>query len=172
MCPILYYNVDPNINPYEKCKNLIDQIETNNIVSCLGGTPEGIVLKHHAFSQNNKISSTKLKYVTTKFKERHATKQSKYEESADDFIEKLGKSFCTEARFQKAYQHLVEHERIDSSNVKQNDLNKIIEELGSDFDKEYKEEIMLLLWVEFSSVIKKYARENVGLWFNSNFINK
>jgi hypothetical protein len=172
MVPILFYNQDPNISPYDKCKELISQIEENNIKSYLGGTPEGIVLKHHAFKQHDKTSATKLKYVTTIFKERHQTKQPKFEASADDFLEQLGKSFSTEARFQKAYQHLVENERIDSTNVKRNDLDKIIGELGFDFDKEYKEEMMLLLWVEFSPIIKKYARENVGRWFTDNFLNK
>lgn len=53
------------------CTKLMDQIESGEIQSCLGGTLEGIVLKHHAFKQNNKITATKLKYVTDKFKERH-----------------------------------------------------------------------------------------------------
>lgn len=172
MCPILFYNDDPNVNPYDKCKEIMVQIETNIIQSCLGGTLEGLILKHHSFTQNNKTTATKLKYVTTIFKERHQIKQSAVELSADKFLETIGKSFCTDARFHKAYQHLVENEKIDDSNIKKNDLDKIITELGVDFDKEYKDEIMLLLWVEFSPVIKKWARENVGIWFYNNILNK
>jgi hypothetical protein len=172
MCPILYYNSDVNVNPYDKCKELMGQIEKGEIVSFLGGIPEGIVLKHHSFVQQYKTSATKLKYVTDTFKERHLVKQPKCEESADDFLEKLGKSFCTEPRFQKAFQHLVDQGKINSDSVKAGDLGKVIGELGSDFDKEYKDEMMLLLWVEFSPVIKKYARDGVGLWFNNKFLNK
>ncbi len=169
MVAILYYNSDPETNPYTTCTKLIEQIETGELQSCLGGTLEGIVLKHHEFSQNNKVSATKLKYVTNKFKERHVIKQPKVELSADDFLNSLGNSFCTEGRFHKAYQHLVESGKITENNVKRNDLDKIIGELNTDFDKEYQEELMLLLWTEFSPHIKKLARNNVGIWFMNKF---
>lgn len=165
MVSVLYHNDDPEINPYTMCTKLMDQIESGEIKSCLGGTLEGIVLKHHAFTQNNKITATKLKYVTDKFKERHVIKQPKVEMSTDEFLNNLGNSFCTEARFHKAYQHLLESGKITGKN----DLDKIIEELNNDFDKEYQEEVMLLLWVEFSPLIKKLARNNVGVWFMNNF---
>lgn len=169
MSPVLFYNDNPINNPYDKCKEFITGIENGNIKSFLGGTPEGVILKHYVYIHNNRTSATKLKYVTTIFKERHQLKQSNCEESADEYIKKLGKTFATGARFHKAYNHLVENETIDSYNIKSNDLHKIITELGIDFDKEYKDEIMLLLWVEFSPIIKKYARENVGIWFKNNF---
>ncbi len=172
MVSILYYNSDPEINPYTMCTKLIEQIESGELQSCLGGTLEGIVLKHHEFNQNNKTSATKLKYVTDKFKERHVTKQPKVELSADDFLNSLGNSFCTEGRFHKAYQHLVESGKITEGNVKRNDLDKIIGELNVDFDKEYQEEIMLLLWVEFGPLIKKLARNNVGTWFTDKFLSE
>lgn len=168
---ILFYNDDVTVNPYEKCKDLINQIESNMIGSCLGGSMEGIVLKHHAFNHKNRIIATKLKYVTKNFKERHQIKQSRVELSPDDFLKYLGQSFCTEARFHKSYQHLVEQEQIDSSNISRNDLDKIITELNMDFDKEYKEEVMMTMWAEFSPMIKKFARENVGSWFINNLLN-
>lgn len=170
--PILYYNSNPEQNPYVKCEDLIKQIELGSIPSCLGGTPEGIVLKHHAFNQNGKIVSTKLKYVTDIFKERHLTKQPKSDLSADDFLIHLGTSFCTEARFQKSVQHLSEDNKINLDQPKKSDIDKIIVELNADFDKEYKEEIMLRLWVEFSPQIKKLARENAGVWFTNNYLSE
>ena len=170
MVSILYHNTDPTISPYVTATNLIKQIESGEIISCLGGVPEGIVLKHHAFNQNGKIVATKLKYVTNIFKERHAVKQPKTELSADDFLNRLGTSFNTEARFHKAYQHLAEDGKIDLAKAKRSDLDKIIGELNVDFDKEYQEEIMLLLWLEFSPVLKKLARENVCTWFTDNFL--
>lgn len=158
--PVLYHNDDPDCNPYKKAEELIQNIENGSILSCLGGVPEGIVLKHHAFVFKGKTTATKLKYVTNAFKERHKGKQSKVNLSADEFIERLGKEFNTEARFQKAYQHLKE-------NGKEVDIHKIIGELDTDFDKEYMEEIMMLLWSEFSPIIKKHARKDVGEWYKT-----
>ncbi len=161
--PTLYYNKDPNQNPYEICDKLIKSIENNELHSCLGGVMEGIVLKHHAFLKKGKYVATKLKLVTKTFKERHVIKLPKAELSADEFLESLGKSFCTEARFQKAYQHLVERD------IEPN-ANKIIGELNADFDKEYKDELSLLLYTEFSPLLKKLAREGATNWFNQTFI--
>lgn len=168
---VLYYNEDPDCNPYTKADELIKDIENNTIISCLGGTPEGVVLKHHAFVQNDKMVATKLKYVTDAFKERHKGKQMKTEYSSQDFLETLGKEFCVHPRFQKAYQHLAEDSRIDVNNHQQSDISKIVNELDADFDKEYREEVMMLLWAEFSPVIKKYARDGVGLWYKETYLN-
>ena len=115
----------------------------------------GIVLKHHAFLKKGKVVVTKLKLVTDLFKERHIVKQSKVEQSADDFLTIVGKSFATTARYQKAYQHLVERD----SKI---DMGKLIQELNQDFEKEYKEEAKELLYVEFSPLLKKIRTRRVN----------
>jgi hypothetical protein len=166
----LYQNTDPNQNPYDICEKLINQIESGEIKSCLGGTIEGVVLKHHAFIKKGNPVATKLKLVTTKFKERHSIKQPKTELSADDFLISLGNSFCTEARFHKAYQHLIENNTINPENIKNKDRDKIIMELNSDFDKEYKDELKELLYTEFSPLLKKLAREGSGNWFTKTYL--
>lgn len=166
----LYHNNDPNQDPYDICDKLIKQIELGEIKSCLGGTIEGIVLKHHAFTKKGKSVATKLKLVTTNFKERHIVKQPKAELSPDEFLTSLGNSFCTEARFQKAYQHLVENNTINPDSIKKADKDKIIMELNVDFDKEYREELKELLYVEFSPLLKKLAREGAGNWFNKTYL--
>lgn len=169
--PTLYHNTDPTQNPYEICDKLIKQIESGEITSCLGGNIEGIVLKHHAFFKKGKSVATKLKLVTTNFKERHIVKQPKAELSADDFLMSLGQSFCTEARFHKAYQHLVEDNRIDPNLPKKSDKDKIIMELNADFDKEYKDELKELLYTEFNPLLKKLGREGAGNWFVKNYLD-
>lgn len=171
LVPTLYYNTDPNQNPYAICDQLIKQIESNELKSCLGGNIEGIVLKHHAFVKKGKTVATKLKLVTTYFKERHAIKLPKAELSADDFLTSLGQSFCTEARFHKAYQHLVEDNQINPLIPKVNDKDKIIMALNQDFDKEYRDELKELLWTEFSPLIKKLAREGAGNWYTKNYLS-
>lgn len=169
--PILYYNDDINCNAVEKCQALIKDIEENRLVSCLGGIPEGVVLKHHAFNKDGKIVATKKKMVTDKFKERHNNKQEKMVYSADDFIKRLGLSFATHARFHKAVQHLCEKDIINKDKLVNNDIHKVTEELNNDFDKEYRDELMLLLYIELSPHIKKYAREGLGAWFRETYID-
>lgn len=161
--PVLYFNDIAEINPYDKCHELIQMIEKEELHSCLGGPIEGVVLKHHAYVSKGKKIATKLKCVTDTFKERHKTKQCSNDYSADEYLEKLGKSFNTEARFQKAYQHLREKNKL-TDELKQSDTDKIIEELNDDFDKEYKDELTLLLWTEFSPIIKKYSCQGIGNW--------
>lgn len=163
--PILYYNSDPMCDPVIKCVELIEDIEKGKIESVLGGIPEGVVLKHHAFCKNDRIVATKQKMVSEKFKERHAMRQAKVKLSADEFIQQLGTSFATTARFHKAFQHLTERNEINKNEMTAKDINLLIGELDADFDKEYEEELMFLLWTEFSPIIKKYAREGAGAWF-------
>lgn len=170
--PTLYKNTNPDQNPYEICDRLIKQIENGEITSCLGGNVEGIVVKHHAFTKKGKTVATKLKLTTQLFRERHLLKQPKAELSADDFLTSLGQSFCTEARFQKAYQHLVESNRINPNLPKNNDKDKIIMALNADFDKEYKDELKELLYVEFSPLLKKLGREGAGNWFIDHYLPK
>jgi hypothetical protein len=170
--PIIYYNDDVNCNVIEKCEQLITDIIENKLESCLGGIPEGIVLKHHAFNKGGgEITATKKKMVTDKFKERLSHKQEKMVYSADDFIKRVGLSFAVHARYHKAVQHLLEKDLLIKDKITGNDIHKVTEELNSDFDKEYKEEMMMLLWTEMSPHIKKYAREGLGQWFRETIVD-
>ncbi len=167
---VLYQNLDIDCNPYKKADELIKEIESELIKSCLGGIPEGIVLKHHNFVYKGKRIATKLKYVTNLFKERHKKAGKHLSDSPETFLEKLGQEFNVHPRFQKAYQHLVESNLIDPNHRNNNDIIQIVNELDIDFDKEYREEIMMLLWAEFSPIIKKNARKNVGKWYMNNYM--
>jgi hypothetical protein len=62
-----------------------------------------VVLKHPAFTTEKGVVSTKLKFVTSKFKERHATKQGKVDRTLtpDLFLEFIGGQFNTGPRFMK-----------------------------------------------------------------------
>lgn len=166
---ILYQNDNVNQTPNQICNELISKIENEELKSCLGGTIEGVVLKHHSYVKNGKTSATKLKLVTDKFKERHFVKQPKAELSLDDFLQTLGKSFATEARFHKAIQHLSENGQININLIKNSDQGKIIGELDSDFDKEYRDELKELLYLEFSPLLKKLARDGLNKWFKDNY---
>ena len=169
-----------DVNPYDTCKEIMRQIEDGTAVSCLGGVPEGIVLKHPlVIHRDESVTSTKLKFVSKGFKEQHKRPnhrlgdlvnkfKSMNKTSAvtytDDFVKHLGLSCNTEARFQKAYQHLVEAECVDMVPTV-NDIGKFETELDEDFDKEYREEMMLELYLMANDVILKLARAGSFDWF-------
>ena len=159
--PILYYNEDPSCLPVNKSNELLHLIKTGELISCLGGTPEGVIIKHNNVkTKKGNIISLKFKMVTDVFKEYHTMNQKGENETADEFLERYGTSFCTEARFRKAYQHLCENGKIANEMLKR----EIINELNNDFDKEYKESTMLILWLEFEKMIKKHANKEIDEW--------
>ncbi|XWV25078.1 hypothetical protein QJ856_gp0699 [Tupanvirus deep ocean] len=125
-CVSLLYFGDGSTEPlYDVCNKLISQIESGEIKSCLGGTPEGIVVKR---------AGAKFKMVTDAFKERHSTKQQKCVWFLTDYLKYIGEQFNAEPRFQKAYQHLLEDET-------QVNLENLAIELDADLYKEYGPEI-------------------------------
>lgn len=161
---IFYHNADPAVSPYEKCKEIMNSITNHTIQSCLGGIPEGMVLKHHAFVSDNKTVATKLKYVSKEFKERHKTKQPKIIYNIDELVRQLGLSCNTSARFQKAYQHLKESSMIDENPTP--DLIPLFEsELDKDFDKEYADEIILELCLILHPIVLRWSRIGMQQWF-------
>jgi hypothetical protein len=168
MVPILYYNEDPNISPYEKCKELMNDIESDKLTSILGGQPEGIVLKHHNFINKGKSVSTKQKYVSDQFKESHKMKKIIIKRSEKEFIEELGLLYATNARFHKAYQHLRDANELQND---KNDIFKLINELDKDLEKEYIDEIKNYLWCEFSGKINDYSRTGFKLWYEQLLLN-
>jgi len=127
--PLLYEeindaNADAN-SAYDKCLEFIKKIENGELESYLGGVPEGVVIKR---------SGAKFKMVSNQFKERHVKKQKKIVWLISDFLKYVGEQFNTEARFQKAYQHL----REDGIQIT---LINIVNELDKDLYKEYEKEI-------------------------------
>ncbi len=172
MVPTLYVNDDPNVDPYKVAGELVEKIEDGKLDSILGGTPEGVVIKHHElFNSKGKIVSTKHKLVSEKFKENRLQKMGEKKlKSPEDFIVELGRDFATEARFQKAYQHLSEESKLTGESGK--DYPLLLAELNADFDKEYKNLIMRYLWSEFSPIIKKEARGGFTEWVEKKYEEK
>ncbi len=160
----IYVNCDNSTQPSVIMKNIIEQINKGNIISQLGGKPEGIVFKHPRLYSKGSYSAVKRKMVTAEFKESAHTKQVKINNSADDFLAQLGLCFATGPRFAKANQHL--EERGDLCAQPATNRRLIIKELDADFDKEYKAEIMLYLWQELGHIIKNNARIGITEWMD------
>lgn len=153
-CVQLLYEDDGSMSAFDKATSLIADIEDGKIRSCLGGMPEGIVVKK---------DNGKFKMVTNHFKERHAVKQSKVAKTLKEILQLKGSEFNTIPRFRKSIQHLREKE------IPTTDTNIVIE-LDVDLDKEYSDEISCYIKAECyeyisrvfntTSDISKYSRIN------------
>lgn len=132
-----YYDITTNI------------IKNNNLESHLGGPIEGVVIKFRERCQQK----GSYKHVVESFREQRQEDVSNIDyPDINTYIMKLGSLFATDARFLKAVQHIQE----EGLEVTRENMRH---ELDNDFDKEYKDIIKELLWIEFSHDIKKYAKE-------------
>lgn len=157
--PTLYQNEERGKNPYTVCHELVEKIEKGEISSCLGGTPEGVVLKHHHFFRRGEYVATKRKLVCSEFKERQRVGQVKNENDANEFLKVIGKSFSTRARFRKAIQHLQESGKWNEEELRKN-IRALEKELDADLEKEYLEEITTYMINHLLPIVKKHARED------------
>lgn len=152
-------------SPISIGSKLISEIENGNIQSCLGGTPEGIVIKHNNFYDENLKRTLPLKYkmVTSKFREEIGLKQKK--QISDNFLENLGLNYNVVARFRKAVYRLRDSETLSEN--KTENLDKLIAELDCDFDKEYENIIKSYLWCEYRDGIIKSSRTDFVSWYKT-----
>ncbi|AUV58635.1 hypothetical protein [Bandra megavirus] len=137
--PQLYCYQSDNDVVMDIAKSFIDKIESGELKSCLGGIPEGIVIKR---------AGTKLKVVSGIFKERHLKKQHNHIWTLETSLKHFGDQFNVNARFQKAYQHLAE----DDCEI---NLQTLIVELDKDLEKEYNEEIKAFIKAQCIGHINK-----------------
>lgn len=138
-------------SPDTNISHFMTAIEEGKIVSMLGGTPEGIVLKHPCFEKDHRFTAMKFKIVSEKFRERHAKKQPKVGTySPVQFLEWLGSQFATVARLNKAIQHLKER------GTDQPSQQMIVDELDRDLLKEFNPVLRSYIATEFTPHIPKY----------------
>jgi hypothetical protein len=111
--------------------------------SILGGSKiEGVVIKNYnQFGKDKKVLMGK--YVSEAFKEVHMKEWKASNPSKEDVITNLITSLKTEARWQKAIQHLTEKELIENS---PKDIGKLLIEIKEDIKKECKEDIQEVLY--------------------------
>jgi hypothetical protein len=115
-------------------------------VSVLGGQNcEGVVVKNYSrFGMDGKCMMGK--YVSEKFKEVHQGEWKKANPSGKDFIGQLGDKYRSEARWEKAVQHLKESGNFHDS---PRDIGNLIISVRQDIIEECSAEI--------SSALLKYA---------------
>lgn len=106
--------------------------------SCLGGaTMEGVVLKNYTkFTEDKKVMMGK--YVREAFKEAHALAWKASNPSRTDVVQMLITSLKTEARWEKAVQHLRESGVLTDS---PQDIGPLLKEVPADILKECRDMI-------------------------------
>jgi hypothetical protein len=153
------YDSHKNIS-LQPLQEIIDQImvqiESDIIESCLGGIPEGIVIKVLKGTTNSRF-----KQVRSVFAEMSQVKRDKIEQVSDiDFIKEIGEIYNTNGRREKAVQHMKEKGKYNEKNVNAN-IGQMVHELDDDLLKEAEEDIKNILFVRFFPEISKVARGDV-----------
>jgi hypothetical protein len=125
--PLLFYG---KVDNFESFKDLLEKD------SILGGVKiEGVVIKNYSrYGSDKKVLMAK--YVSEKFKERH-NKEWKVT-TKKDILQEIGDSLRSEARWQKAIQHLKEKGELENS---PRDIGALLKEINIDILSECKDEI-------------------------------
>jgi hypothetical protein len=106
--------------------------------SILGGCKiEGVVIKsYNKFTDDKKTMMAK--YVSEKFQEKHQKEWRKSNPTRTDIINRIIETYRTEARWQKAVQHLRERGELEETS---RDIGALIREVKDDVKDECEEEI-------------------------------
>lgn len=131
--------------------------------SCLGGTVlEGVVVKNYhkycTISDFNWISMGK--FVREEFKEIHAEQWGQI--SGQNWFDELKETLRSEARWQKAIQHL--RERGELTETVQ-DIGKLMVEVEKDLKEEEKERIKDLLWKHQFPELLRHVKRGFPEWY-------
>ena len=156
--PLLYSG---KINDIEEVFALID------LESYLGGPKvEGIVVKNYKeyFIADRLISVMAGKYVSEKFKEKHAN-DWKAQNTGKGKWEMCVQQFKTEARWRKAIQHLRENGELEET---PRDIGNLIKEIHRDIIEEEMESIKNVLWKNFGDQVLRYSIAGFPEWYKEN----
>lgn len=140
--------------------------------SALGNTKvEGIVVKnyHQPFLLGGQpIPIMMGKLVREDFKEVHR-KTWNSENTSKGRWELFKESYRTEARWQKAVQHLREMNELENS---PRDIGKLIKEVQNDIIEEEKENIKNFLWQEYGQELLRYSTKGCAEWYKKYLAEK
>ena len=158
--------VNVKIYDLEQIKSFLDT------ESCLGGPKiEGVVVKNYnrAFLLGGQpIPMMCGKFVSEIFKEVHKARWNK-EENGKGRFQTFCDSFKTDARWEKAVQHLNEAGQLEHT---PRDIGKLFKEIAEDIESEEKEAIKDWLWNEYRKDIIRAASVGFADWYKSKLLNR
>lgn len=155
-----------NVNDIEEFKKIL---ETESI---LGGQKiEGVVVKnyHRPFLLGGQpIAVMAGKYVSEAFKETHREKWGANFTSKGKW-ETFKESFRTEARWEKAVQHLRDNGELLND---PKDIGKLLIEVKKDIGEEEKENIKKFLWKEFGDELLRGSTKGFPEWYKDRLLKR
>lgn len=138
--------------------------------SYLGGAMiEGVVVKNYAHSlfwHDKEYPVLAGKIVSEKFKEKHKSTWKK-DHTARGGFETFAASFCAEARWHKAVQHMRESGEIE---VSPRDIGRLVKGIQADVADEEKENIKEELWRIFSKDILRQSIKGFPEWYKAQLL--
>lgn len=142
----------------------------NERVSYLGGQHiEGVVVKAYKpwlFLNQIPLSVMSGKYVTEAFKEVHH-KNWKAENTGKGRLEVAVSQYRSEARWNKAVQHLRDNGNLTGT---PRDIGELIKEVRKDVTDEEKEAIKAQLWAIFGEQFTRAATEGLPQWYKEKIM--
>lgn len=157
--PILYFGkiTEPKV--------LLEFLEKDSI---LGGQKiEGVVVKnYYRFGEDKKVLMGK--YVSEAFKEVHSREWKNSNPSKGDLIQQLILRYKTEARWQKAVQHLREEGKLEQS---PRDIGNLLKEVHLDLEKECADEIKEFIYRHAINHIKRGVASGLPEWYKEQLLN-
>ena len=132
-------------------------------ISTLGGPlVEGIVIKcYDLFDSRDK--TLMCKYVRPEFKEMHTGKTGK---PGKHIVNEIGEQLATDARFEKAVQHLRDSNMLVGE---PKDIGVLMRELNRDFE-EHVDEIKNLLYTNYRKEILRVANRGFATWYKDKLM--
>lgn len=147
---------------------ILDMVE--NTVSYLGGQKiEGVVVKAYKpwmFLGQIPLSVMSGKYVTEAFKEVHNKDWTRLNTGKGKF-DVLKENYRTEARWNKAIQHLRENGDLTGT---PKDIGALLKEVYVDLETEEKENIKDQLYAIYKGDIMKYATHGLAQWYKEQLL--
>jgi len=134
----------------------------------LGGKIEGIVIKNYDRLEEASGKVLMGKLVREEFKEMHTKDWKKRNPGPTDIREQIGAMFCTEARFEKAVQHLREQGLLKGG---PEDIGPLLKELNTDLLAEGQEAISAELMKWGLRLIVKKAARGFPQWYKKKLID-
>lgn len=129
--PLLFEGLVKNIEEFRHFLNLQSILGGQNI--------EGVVVKPVDYSLFGKDKKVLMgKFVSEAFKEVHSKAWTAENPTAGDIVERLGATYCSQARWQKAIQHLTEEGLLVNA---PQDIGQLMKEIPVDIKRECAEEI-------------------------------
>lgn len=165
-------NIDPPYILYTGNVNSIEQIkEYLDLESYLKDTSiEGFVVKNYSkqfLLGGQPIPVMAGKYVSEAFKEKSSNWKNEHTNVGK--FQAFKESYCTEARWLKAVQHIRDNGELLND---PKDIGRLIKEVQSDIIEEDIEEIKSFLWKEFGQEVIRYSTRGLPEWYKNQLANR